>query len=98
MVVAGGVIMLLSRKGQTTGGLMGTLAAVAGALFILILFTVMTDKTRTALDSNSATVNSTLTNVLDGAEDASDMGGLLMLMVILGAVFSVALGAFVLRR
>ena len=77
---------------------MGTLAAVAGALFILILFTVMTDKTRTALDSDSTTVNTSLTNVIDGAEDASDMGGLLMLMVILGAVFTVALGAFFINR
>jgi len=37
-------------------------------------------------------------NVMEGTEDASDMGGLLMLMVILGAVFTVALGAFLIRR
>ena len=88
---------LLSNKGQGTG-LIASIAAVAGALFVIILFAVMTDKTQVALDSDSTVVNATLTNVLEGTEDASDMGGLLMLMVILGAVFTVALGAFLLRR
>jgi len=124
---------------------MGTLAGVAGALFILIIFTVMVDRTKetiadeyncasgyegedgncclvgytlnasdstrclndtwptssnvsTAVGTPTGVLNETFDNVLGGAEDASDMGGLLMLMVILGAVFSVALGAFVLNR
>jgi len=111
---------LLSKHAQA-GGIIGTLAAVASGLFVLIVFAVITSKTKESLDSGcvnstgatiaagapiaTATTNCTYAqarsvtdNALDGAEDASDMGGLLMLMVILGAVFSVALGAFVLQR
>ncbi len=87
---------ILSTHGQ--GALLPTMLGVVAVLFSLVVVAIMSSKAKEGVNSADADVNATFDNLTDGTKDASDLGQVLMLFVILAALFSIGIyGMFRMR-
>ena len=81
----------LNNKGQSINMLLTGGIGVVVFMFLMGFLALTADKTQTAADSSSASVNSTFAAITSGTEDGADMGKIALFAI--PAIF--VLGLFI---